>query len=306
MSIELKEVLDKYKINIDDFFENMKKIVDANTDCYPGLTPRESKSLYKEISQYYSTKNKTNKSFLPLKEYYEYSVKSEIYYKTEEPEVNQILEGGFRSGYIYQLIGPTETGKTTLMNSVVKANINNKNIKIIYFSFLYDNIDCELEKYSEKNPNSNFTIIDHIRSFRELLLSEYFKNKGEKLKNYNIIIFDPFTIILHRGINLELTLISDFDEIINELSWKNNICVIFGIYARKLNDTFWHYENDQKQIERLILRNYENNQLFEHFPNCVKVYLYKMQKRKVLKYYMKVVSSNFYKSSNFIEWELAA
>jgi hypothetical protein len=24
-----------------------------------------------------------------------------------------------------------------------------------------------------------------------------------------------------------------------------------------------------------------------------------------LKYYMKVVSSNFYKSSNFIEWELA-
>ena len=70
------------------------------------------------------------------------------------------------------------------MNSVVKANINNKNIKIIYFSFLYDNIDYELEKYSEINPNSNFTIIDHIRSFRELLLSEYFKNKGEKLKNY--------------------------------------------------------------------------------------------------------------------------
>ena len=277
MNMELKEVLDKYKINIDDFFENMKKIVDANTDCYPGLTPRESKSLYKEISQYYSTKNKTNKSFLPLKEYYEYSVKSEIYYKTEEPEVNQILEGGFRSGYIYQLIGPTETGKTTLMNSVVKANINNKNIKIIYFSFLYYNIDYELEKHSDKNSNSNFTII----------------------------IFDPFTIILHQRINLELTLISDFDEIINELSWKNNICVIFGIYARKLNDTFWHYENDQKQIERLILRNYENNQLFEHFPNCVKVYLYKMQKRKVLKYYMKVVSSNFYKSSNFIEWELA-
>ena len=111
MNMELKEVLDKYKINIDDFFENMKKIVDANTDCYPGLTPRESKSLYKELSQYYSTKNKTNKSFLPLKEYYEYSVKSEIYYKTEEPEVNQILAGGFRSGYIYQLIGPTETGK---------------------------------------------------------------------------------------------------------------------------------------------------------------------------------------------------
>ena len=163
------------------------------------------------------------------------------------------------------------------MNSVVKANINNKNIKIIYFSFLYYNIDYELEKHSDKNSNSNFTII----------------------------IFDPFTIILHRGINLELTLISDFDEIINELSWKNNICVIFGIYARKLNDTFWHYENDQKQIERLILRNYENNQLFEHFQNCVKVYLYKKQKLNILKYYMKVVSSNFYKSSNFIECELA-
>ena len=284
----------------------MNKILEADTNCYPGLTLRETKSLFKEISQYYSIKNKTTNDFLPLNSYYEFSVKSEFYYKTEEPEVNQILGGGFKGGYIYQLIGPTETGKTTLLNSVVKANINNKNIKIIYFSFLYDNIDYELEKQSESNPNSNFTIVDHIRSFRELLLSDYFKNKAEKLKNYNIIIFDPFTIIEHRGMNFDYSLLADFDEIINDLSWRNNICVIFAIYARKLSNTFWYYENDQQQIERLILRNYENIQLFQHFPNCVKIYLYKMQKHKVLKYYMKVISSNYSKSSNFIEWELTS
>ena len=304
MSLELKTILDKYKINKDDFFINMDKILEANTDCYPGLTPRETKSLFKDVCSYYSTINNTTKSFLTLNNYYEYSLKSEIYYKTEEPEVNQILEGGFRGGYIYQLIGPTETGKTTLMNSLVKANINNKEIKMIYFSFLYDNIDYELEKYIESNPNSNLTIVEHIRTFRELLLSDYFTNRGEKLRQYNIIIFDPFTIISHRGMNIEYNLLSDFDEIIKDLSWKNNICVIFGLYLRKLSNCFWYYENDQMQVDKLILRNYEHTHLFQHFPNNVTIYLYKIQKHKVLKYYMKVISSNHSKTSNFTEWEL--
>ena len=101
-----------------------------------------------------------------------------------------------------------------------------------------------------------------------------------------------------------ITHIDDFDDIMNDLAWRNNICVILGIYARKLNNTFWYYENDQKQVERLILRNYENIHLFQHFPNCVNIYLYKMQKHKVLKYYMKVTSSNNTKISNFIDWEL--
>ena len=54
-------------------------------------------------------------------------------------------------------------------------------------------------EYAKSTPNSNLTIVDNFLSFNELLLSEYFKNKGEKLKNYNIIIFDPFTILLYKG-----------------------------------------------------------------------------------------------------------
>lgn len=306
MTAELKQILSKYSINLDDFVVNMKKSLEANTECYPGLNIRETKTLYRELSTYYSTKNNTIKSFLPINLYYEYCLRSEIYYKTEDPEVNQILQGGFKAGYVYQLIGPTETGKTTLMNSVVKANIDNKDIKMIYFSFLYDNVDYDLEEYAESNQNSNFTIVDHIRSFKELLLSEYFKNRGEKLRSYNIIIFDPLTIILHRGISLDFSLLTDFDQIINDLSWKNNICIIFGIYARKLSNTFWYYENDQKQIERLILRNYESINLYQHYPNCVKIYLYKMKKYKILKHYMKVISSNYTKSSGFVEWEMGS
>lgn len=306
MSLELKQILEKYQINQDEFLENMSKYPEANTNCYPGLTLRETKSLYKEVSSFYSKKNNTTKNFLPLNAYNDYCLKSEINYKTEDPEVNQILEGGFKSGYVYKLIGPTETGKTSLMNSVVKANLNNKEIKMIYFSFLYDNVDNELEEFAENYPNENLTIVDHIRNFKELLLNEYFKNKGEKLRNYNIIIFDPFTIILHRGIHLDSSLLTDFDDIINELSWKYNICIIFGLYARKLNNTFWFYENDQKQVDRLILRNYENLHLYQHYPNCVKIYLYKMQKLKVIKYYMKVVSSNYSKPSSFVAWELAS
>ena len=305
MSIELKQILDKYDINLDDFLENINKILEANTYSYPNLNSRQSKYLYRELSLYYSNKNKTIRSLLPLKANYDQSIQSEIYYKSEEPEVNQILEGGFKAGYVYKIIGSCGTGKTTLLNSVVKANINNKDIKVIYFSFLYDNVDYDLEQYAQSNPNSNLTLVDHIRNFRELI-SEYFKDKGEKLKNYNIIIFDPFTILSHRGINIDYALITYFDHIINYLTKMYNICVIFGLNARKLSNTFWYYQNDQKQIDRLILRNYEISHLNQHFPNCVRIYLYKMQKHKILKYYMKVLSSSYKNVSNFIEWELAS
>ena len=305
MDFNLKEILDKFGIKPEEFLENIKESLDANSDTYRGLTSRQTKSFYRELSKYYSNKNKTTESFTPLNIYSEQNIKSEIYFKTEEPEVNQILEGGFKGGYVYQIIGPTGTGKTSLMNSLVKANINNKNIKIIYFSFLYDNVDYDLEQYAESNPNGDLTIVEHIRNFKELLLSEYFKNMGEKLKNYNIIIFDPLTIILHRGMNFDFLLMNEFSEIINNLTWKNKACVIFGLYDPKLGNTFWYYENDQKQIERLIMRNYENINLFQHFVNCVKIYLYKIQKHKVVKYYMKVMSSNYLKSTNFSEWELA-
>ena len=305
MDSKLKSILDAFGIMPEEYIENMKESLDANSDIYRGLTPRLSKSFYRELSKYYSNKNKTTESFTPLNIYSEQNIKSEIYFKTEEPEVNQILEGGFKGGYVYEIIGPTGTGKTSLMNSLVKANIKNKKIKIIYFSFLYDNVDYDLEQYAFLNQVGNFTIVDHIRSFKELLLSEYFKNMGEKLKNYNIIIFDPLTIILHRGMNFDFLLMNEFSEIINNLTWKNKGCVIFGLYDPKLGNTFWYYENDQKQIERLIMRNYENINLFQHFANSVKIYLYKIQKHKVVKYYMKVMSSNYLKSTNFSEWELA-
>jgi len=51
------------------------------------------------------------------------------------------------------------------MNSLVKANIKNKKIKIIYFSFLYDNVDYDLEQYAESNHDGNLTIVDYIRNF---------------------------------------------------------------------------------------------------------------------------------------------
>lgn len=305
MDIELKQILDKYEINHNDFLENINKSLEANINSYPNLSSRQSKYFYKDLSFYYSNKNKTTKSLLPLNAYFEYSHKSEIYYKMEEPEVNQILEGGFKSGYVYKIIGSSGTGKTSLLNSLVKANKNNKNIKMIYFSFLYDNVDYELEKYSELYPSSNFTLVNHIGNFKELI-SGYFKDNGEKLRKYNIIIFDPFTILLHRGINIDNALISFFAQIINDLTQKYNICVIFGLNARKLSNTFWYYQNDQKQIDRLILRNYDNVHLNQHFPNCVQIYLYKMQKHKILKYYIKVLSSNYLKTSNFTEWELAS
>ena len=279
MNHDIKEILNKYNIKEEDFFQNVKRSMELKTDFYSGLTKRQTKSLYKEISKYYSSINKTTDitNFVnSLQSYTEYKLQNEVIYITEEPEVNQILEGGFKGGYIYKIIGPTETGKTTLINSLVRANISNKKIKILYFSFIKDNIDYDLLTQVNSAPNINLTIVENIQNFNGLLMSEYFKNRAEKLKKYNIIIFDPFTIILYIGLFMDNSLLNDFNEIINNLSWKYNICFIFSISARKLSNTFWYFKNDQDNVERVILRNYENLDILQNLPNSIQIYLYKI------------------------------
>ena len=303
-SQELEEIFDKYNVKKEDFFQNLIKSMEMKTHLYSGLTSRESKSLYKELSEYYSKINKTNYKFNSLKIDNILKLENEVIFKTEEPEVNQILEGGFKGGYIYKIIGSTETGKTALINSLVRNNFNKKDIKILYFSFILDNIDSDLLNSIENSSNTNLTIVESIKNFQELLLSEYLKNNGEKMKKYDIIIFDPFTIILYKGLHVDISLLNDFNKIINNLAWKDNICFIFSIYARKLGNTFWYSENDQGNIERLILRNYENLDISKNTPNSINIKLYKMKKNNIIKYYMKVESSCLNKFSNFIEWDL--
>ena len=301
---KLKEILQKYNIKPEDYYQNAIKSVNMNIEDYPGLIPRQKKSLEEELISYHKNNNKTA-YFESLNVYHKNLLKDIITYKTEEPEVNQVLEGGFKSGYIYKLIGPIQSGKTTLINSLIRVNINNKDIKILYFSFIEDNIDYELLEYVKSTPNSNLTIVNNFLSFNELLLSEYFKNKGEKLKNYNIVIFDPFTIILHnKEMNVDYSLLNEFNEILNNLAWVNKICFILSIFCRRLNNTFWYYKNDKKEVERLILRNYENFDILKNPPNTIRLYLYRTKKYNVVKYYMKVCSFNMKQTTNFVEWEL--
>ena len=301
---ELTEIFDKYNVKKEDFFPNIIKSMEMKTSLYSGLTPRETNSLYTEVSHFYSKLNKTNYKYNSLKTLNNLRLKNEVVYKTEEPEVNQILEGGFKGGYIYKIIGPTETGKTALINSLIRNNFNKKEINILFFSFIPDNIDNDLLNSIEKSQNANLTIVEDITNFNELLLSEYLKNYGEKMKNYDIIIFDPFTVIVYKGLFLDNYLLNEFNKITNNLAWKNNICFIFSMYARKLGNTFWYSENDQGNKERLILRNYENLDILKNTPNNIDIYLYKMKKNNIIKYYMKVTSSCLNKLSNFIEWDL--
>jgi len=302
--INLKEICQKYNIKPEDYYQNVIKSINMNIDIYPGLLPRQNKSLEKELILYHKNNNKTA-YFESLNLYHKNQLNNIITYKTKEPEVNQVLEGGFKSGYIYKIIGPMQTGKTTLINSLVRDNINNKNIKVLYFSFIEDNVDDDLLEYSKSTPNSNLTIVDNLSSFNELLLSEFFKNRGEKLKIYNIVIFDPFTVILdNKEMNVDFSLLNEFNEILNNLAWINKICFIFSIFCRRLNNTFWYYQNDNEDIERLILRNYENLDILKNSPNTIRIYLYRTKKYNVVKNYMKVCSFNMKQVNNFIEWEL--
>lgn len=306
MELNKQEILNKYNIKEEEFLKTAIKSLEVKSDLYSGLTIRETKYLYKDLSKYYSSTNNTtniNTFLKPINFYDSLKKQKEVEYKIEDAEINQILEGGFKGGYIYKIIGSTGTGKSTLINSIIGANMNKKEIKILVFSFINDNIDYSILTQIQSSPNANVTIVENIRTFSELLLSDFLKNRGEKLKNYNIIIFDPFTIILYKGLYVDTSHLNIFNEIINNLAWKYNICFIFSMYARKLGNTFWYYKNDQGNIERLILRNYENMDILQNTPNSVQIYLYKMKKNNIIKYYMKVTSSCLTQTSNFMEWE---
>ena len=78
MSITFKEILNKYNIKEEDFFKNVKESTELKSDSFSGLTLRQTKSLYKEISLYYSSINKTTNSLQNLKNYSETKLQNNI------------------------------------------------------------------------------------------------------------------------------------------------------------------------------------------------------------------------------------
>lgn len=300
-----EEIFKKYKTKGEDFYPNIKKYIENKSDNYPCLTKRYTKLLYKKISEVISKENKNNKSFQSLSLIIKTNFsEQEKIFRTEEPEVNQILEGGFKGGNVYKIIGCSGTGKTTLINSIIKTNMCQTNIKILIFCFIYENINSKILSLNESMKS--ITIVEGIFTFVELLESEYFKEGGEKIKEYDIVILDPFSMILYKGISVDISLIRLFCNLIDELSRKYKICFIFSIYGRKVNNNLFFYKDDKGEENKIILRNYDNYDILPNPQNCVKIVLYKIKKNTLPRefHFMKVFSNNLKNISNLIEWDL--
>ena len=300
-----KELIKKYEIEPTEIFDDFLDRISHKEIEKISYNARLTKKLFSDLIKTYNTVTFTTEKFENLSSFTKEIEKNESkIYRTDEPEVNQILEGGFKGGYIYKIIGLPCTGKTTLISSVVKINKNEPKTKILFFSFLNDNISSDILEYINESNIKNITIEENIFSFQELLASSYFQNNGENLKQYNIIIFDPFTLILYKGFNMDYSLIFKFDKIINYLASKYNICFIFSIYAKKTRNNFWYNKDDNNEKSKIILSNYESYDPLPNLPNTVKINLFTMKKGRVVKYLMKVTSSSYKQPSNFIEWDL--
>lgn len=215
----------------------------------------------------------------------------EFFFKSGDPELNIILEGGFHKGKLYEIIGPSLSGKTTLVKSIINENINSKNTKILLFSFINENYENDYSNYK------NIKFINECLSINDIIL--YLTTPENKIEEYNLIIFDPLTVVLSKDIKEDLMYVEDFNKILNILIYKFKCCVILIGMA--------------KALKVIQLEDMKNNKIYEvreydsFLPNNLPlkeavIKLYKISRKNFeIKYYLKVNSPNLYNGNSFFE-----
>jgi RecA/RadA recombinase len=82
--------------------------------------------------------------------------------KTKIKDIDSFLNGGFKTGFVYELVGPSLSGKSYFLNNLIKINnLNNEDIKILY-------IDNNNSFKNEKLKNKKITHIENIFTFLQL------------------------------------------------------------------------------------------------------------------------------------------
>ena len=287
MENKIQEILNKYEIK-EDFFSYLRTF-SSNIDFErKKLFPLKELSINNElVNVLYG-----NSYLKTLEEQIIEKKKEDFFFKSGDPELNLTLEGGFYKGKLYQIIGPSLSGKTTLVNSIINENINLDNIQILCFSFINENINInDLSNYKKIN------IITECLSINEVIL--YLSIPENNIEKYNLIIFDPITAILSRDIKEDLIYVDEFQKILNKLIYKFNACVILTGMVKKL-----------KVIQLTDIKNnkiYEVREYYSFIPHSIhfnetQIALYKIERKNFdSKYYAKVNSPYLYTSNCFFE-----
>ena len=287
MENKIQEILNKYEIK-EDFFSYLRTF-SSNIDFErKKLFPLKELSINNELVNVLygnSYLKKLKKKIIKKK-------KEDFFFKSGDPELNLTLEGGFYKGKLYQIIGPSLSGKTTLINSIISENINLDNIKILCFSFINENINI-----NNFPNNKNINIISECLSINDIIL--YFSIHENEIEKYNLIIFDPLTAILSKDIKEDLNYVEEFNKILNNLIYKFKACVILTGMVKTLKVIKLE---DIKNKQVYEVRDYDsfipNNLLFKE----AQIVLYKIERKNFeTKYYVKVNSPYLYNGNCFFE-----
>ena len=101
-----KELIKKYEIEPTEIFDDFLDRISHKEIEKISYNARLTKKLFSDLLKTYNTVTFTTEKFENLSSFTKEIEKNESkIYRTDEPEVNQILEGGFKGGYIYKIIG---------------------------------------------------------------------------------------------------------------------------------------------------------------------------------------------------------
>ena len=163
-------------------------------------------------------------------------------YQTHCHELNQALGNGFHSGGIYEINGPSLSGKTTLINSIIEKN--KRNSKILFIDLLGNNLFTT-------NSNKKYTNITHVTNiFLITDLINYLKKERDNPSSYGLILLDSITIILGKEMKCDEGIVLELVKVLNDLALKNQSCIIYTSIVRRYKESEM-FDVKNKQIIHL-------------------------------------------------------
>ena len=106
-------------------------------------------------------------------------------YLTTYEKMNTALEGGFHSNGVYEINGPTLSGKTTLVNNIIDSN---KKSKILFIDTLGTNLFIEYDEDLNQPKEEDHKHVTHVTDIRKL--NDLIVYLNELKVHYDIIIID--------------------------------------------------------------------------------------------------------------------
>ena len=282
-------MLNKYDIySNEELLKNILEFSDSSIFKYRNMSEKKSMNFNKDILTFLFPEND-----IPISLFDTINIKN-FYLKSGDAELDVALEGGFQYGKIYEINGPSLSGKTTLINSIIRNNIFKIfNIKILFFSSIFGNLESDLIN------NKKIKYIDDFYTIKDII---NIINNISDINSYNLIIIDSLSVVLSNDVKIENETLNEFLGILNKLAYNYNICIIYTALVKKLKNEILVDISDIKNPIKFIVRIYKDILPIQKPLKIATISLYKIEQKNIsIKYYARIFSNNLINRNAFFE-----